>query len=131
METICATGAGIITNQGAYPGPEALGQAYYRQISIADDRFIPGLERIAREIHDAGVDGISIFIGRYEDRVHEIKRCVGGLMRLSRMFRNQPYVCSMNSTRSVTPFSHGISAMQFTKASRRLCVSDSVCGATL
>lgn len=27
METTCATGAGLITNQGAYPDPEALGQA--------------------------------------------------------------------------------------------------------
>ena len=31
-----------------------------------------------------------------EDRVREIKPCVGGLMCLSRMFRNLPYICSMN-----------------------------------
>jgi 2,4-dienoyl-CoA reductase (NADPH2) len=31
-----------------------------------------------------------------EDRIEEIKPCVGGLMCLSRMFRNLPYVCSMN-----------------------------------
>ena len=54
MRTICNTGAGIITNQGAYPDPEGMGKAYFRQISIADDKFLPGFERIANMIHDAG-----------------------------------------------------------------------------
>jgi 2,4-dienoyl-CoA reductase (NADPH2) len=67
METICRTGAGIITNQGAYPDPEAMGKAYIRQISLADDRFIPGFERIAGMIHDAGALAIQqiLHAGRY------------------------------------------------------------------
>ncbi|MFQ6015909.1 MAG: FAD-dependent oxidoreductase [Anaerolineae bacterium] len=31
-----------------------------------------------------------------EDRVQEIKPCIGGLMCLARMFRNLPYVCTVN-----------------------------------
>jgi 2,4-dienoyl-CoA reductase (NADPH2) len=31
-----------------------------------------------------------------EDRVEEIRPCMGGLMCLSRMFRNLPYVCEIN-----------------------------------
>jgi len=31
-----------------------------------------------------------------EDRVAEIRPCIGGLMCLSRMFRNLPYVCAVN-----------------------------------
>lgn len=67
METVCRTGAGLITNQGAYPDPEAMGKAYIRQISLADDRFIPGFERIARMIHDAGALAIQQILhgGRY------------------------------------------------------------------
>ncbi len=67
METICRTGAGIITNQGAYPDPEGMGRGYYRQISIADDSFLPGLERTARMIHDAGALAIQqiLHAGRY------------------------------------------------------------------
>ena len=41
MQTICSTGAGLITNQGAYPDAEGYGKAYLRQLSIAEDRFIP------------------------------------------------------------------------------------------
>ena len=37
MEVICRTGAGIITNQGAYPDAAGMGKAYARQLSIADD----------------------------------------------------------------------------------------------
>jgi len=42
MEVISRTGAAMITNQGAYPDAEGAGKAYYRQLSIADDRDIPG-----------------------------------------------------------------------------------------
>jgi 2,4-dienoyl-CoA reductase (NADPH2) len=31
-----------------------------------------------------------------EDRVHEVRPCIGGLLCLSRMFRNLPYVCAVN-----------------------------------
>ncbi|MFH1844872.1 MAG: FAD-dependent oxidoreductase [bacterium] len=67
MQIICDTGAGIITNQGAYPDPEGMGKAYLRQISIADDRYLPGLERIANMIHDAGALAVQqiLHAGRY------------------------------------------------------------------
>ena len=67
VQTICDTGAGIITNQGAYPDPEEMGKGYYRQISIADDRFLPGFERIAQMIHDAGALAVQqiLHAGRY------------------------------------------------------------------
>jgi 2,4-dienoyl-CoA reductase (NADPH2) len=67
MRTICRTGAGVITNQGAYPDPEGMGKAYFRQISIADDRFLPDLERIARMIHEAGAVSVQqiLHAGRY------------------------------------------------------------------
>jgi len=51
MEVICRTGAGLITNQGAYPDADAMGKAYARQLSIADDRFIDGFAKIADLIH--------------------------------------------------------------------------------
>lgn len=51
MEVISATGCSIITNQGAYPDPKGEGKAYARQLSIADDKYIPGLKRIADIIH--------------------------------------------------------------------------------
>jgi 2,4-dienoyl-CoA reductase (NADPH2) len=47
MEVIARTGAGMITNQGAYPDPEGAGKAYYRQLSIADDKYIPGFRKIS------------------------------------------------------------------------------------
>lgn len=67
METICKTGAGIITNQGAYPDPQGMGKGYYRQISLADDKFLPGFERVARMIHDSGAIAIQqiLHAGRY------------------------------------------------------------------
>ena len=55
---IAATGCGIITNQGAYPDPRGEGKAYFRQIALFDDKFLPQFERIAGFIHEAG--GIAI-----------------------------------------------------------------------
>ncbi|MFC1588211.1 FAD-dependent oxidoreductase [Planctomycetota bacterium] len=67
MQTICDTGSGIITNQGAYPDPDGMGKAYFRQISISDDKYLPGFERIAQMIHDAGALAIQqiLHAGRY------------------------------------------------------------------
>lgn len=67
MEVIARTGAGIITNQGAYPDPEGAGKAYYRQLSIADDKFIPGFRKVAEMIHGAGAIAIQqiLHAGRY------------------------------------------------------------------
>ena len=73
MESICRTGCGIITNQGAYPDPAGFGKAYYRQISIADDRYLPDFERIANMIHDAGALAVQqiLHAGRYGGIDHE------------------------------------------------------------
>ncbi len=64
---IAGTGCGIVTNQGAYPDPLGEGKAYYRQIAIYDDRFLPQFEEIARYIHDAGAVAIQqiLHAGRY------------------------------------------------------------------
>jgi 2,4-dienoyl-CoA reductase (NADPH2) len=46
-EVIGKCGAGILTNQGAYPDPKGEGKAYWRQLALYDERFIPGLRRVA------------------------------------------------------------------------------------
>ncbi len=73
METICKTGAGIITNQGAYPDPEGMGKGYYRQLSLADDKFLPAFERIAQMIHDNGAVAVQqiLHAGRYGGIDHD------------------------------------------------------------
>jgi 2,4-dienoyl-CoA reductase (NADPH2) len=73
MEVVARTGCGIITNQGAYPDEEGYGKAYIRQLSIADDRFIPGFARIADLIHEAGALGVQqiLHAGRYGGISHD------------------------------------------------------------
>jgi 2,4-dienoyl-CoA reductase (NADPH2) len=67
MQVIADTGCGIITNQGAYPDPLGEGKAYFRQIAIYDDKFLPQFEEIAGYIRDAGAIGIQqiLHCGRY------------------------------------------------------------------
>lgn len=67
MEVIARTGAGMITNQGAYPDPEGAGKAYYRQLSIAEDKYIPGFRKIADLLHSTGAIAIQqiLHAGRY------------------------------------------------------------------
>ena len=66
-KVIAGTGCGIITNQGAYPDPLGEGKAYFSQIALFDDKFLPQFEKIAGYIHDGG--GIAIqqilHAGRY------------------------------------------------------------------
>jgi 2,4-dienoyl-CoA reductase (NADPH2) len=66
-KVIAGTGCGIITNQGAYPDPLGEGKAYFSQVALFNDKFLPQFEIIARYIHDAG--GIAIqqilHAGRY------------------------------------------------------------------
>jgi 2,4-dienoyl-CoA reductase (NADPH2) len=73
MEVVARTGCGIITNQGAYPDKGGYGKAYIRQLSIADDRFIPGFARIAGLIHDAGALAVQqiLHAGRYGGIDHD------------------------------------------------------------
>ena len=42
-----AGGAGIVTTQGAYPDKRGEGKGFRGTMSIADDRFIPGLAKLA------------------------------------------------------------------------------------
>ena len=57
----------MITNQGAYPDPLGEGKAYFRQVAIHDDKFIPQFEKIAGYIHAAGAIAIQqiLHAGRY------------------------------------------------------------------
>ena len=47
-------GAGIVTTQGAYPDKLGEGKGFRGTMSISDDRFIPGLARLAKAIKDNG-----------------------------------------------------------------------------
>ncbi len=47
MEAQAKGGAGIVTTQGAYPDKKGEGKGFKGMMSISDDRFIPGLARIA------------------------------------------------------------------------------------
>jgi 2,4-dienoyl-CoA reductase (NADPH2) len=55
MEAQARGGAGIVTTQGAYTDPSGEGKGYVGMMAIWDDKFIPGLKRIADVIrkHDA------------------------------------------------------------------------------
>ena len=66
-KVISETGCGIITNQGAYPDPLGEGKAYYSQIALYDDKFLPQFETIAGYIHDNGAIAIQqiLHAGRY------------------------------------------------------------------
>ncbi|MBI2199076.1 MAG: FAD-dependent oxidoreductase [Candidatus Rokubacteria bacterium] len=67
MDVIARTGCGLITNQGAYPDPRGEGKAYMRQLSISDDRYVPGLRKIADMLRAGGAVAIQQILhgGRY------------------------------------------------------------------
>ncbi|MFZ3288938.1 MAG: FAD-dependent oxidoreductase [Telluria sp.] len=67
VQVIANTGCGIITNQGAYPDPLGEGKAYFRQVAIYDDKFLPQFETIARCIKEGGAMAIQqiLHAGRY------------------------------------------------------------------
>ncbi|MEK8036477.1 MAG: FAD-dependent oxidoreductase, partial [candidate division NC10 bacterium] len=67
MDVIARTGCGLITNQGAYPDSRGEGKAYMRQLSISDDRYVPGLRKIAGMLHAGGAVAIQQILhgGRY------------------------------------------------------------------
>ncbi len=50
MEAQARGGAGMVTTQGAYTDPRGEGQGYVGMMGINDDKFIPGLARIADAI---------------------------------------------------------------------------------
>jgi 2,4-dienoyl-CoA reductase (NADPH2) len=47
MEAQARGGAGIVTTQGAYTDPKGEGKGYVGMMGIWDDKFIPGLKKIA------------------------------------------------------------------------------------
>lgn len=47
MEAQARGGAGIVTTQGAYPDKKGEGKGFKGMMAICDDKFIPGLARIA------------------------------------------------------------------------------------
>jgi 2,4-dienoyl-CoA reductase (NADPH2) len=51
MEAQARGGAGMVTTQGAYTDPRGEGQGYVGMMGIWDDKFIPGLKKIAQAIH--------------------------------------------------------------------------------
>jgi len=51
MEAHARGGSGIVTTQGAYTDPRGEGQGYVGMMGIWDDKFIPGLKRMADIIH--------------------------------------------------------------------------------
>src|SRR4030043_375841 len=55
MEAQARGGAGIVTSQGAFTEPTGEGKGYVGMMAIWDDKFIPGLKKIADAIkkHDA------------------------------------------------------------------------------
>ncbi|MDE3091480.1 MAG: NAD(P)-binding protein, partial [Chloroflexota bacterium] len=67
MKVIAKTGCGLITNQGAYPDPKGEGKAYFRQLAIYSDDYIPGFRKIADMLHAAGAVAIQQVLhgGRY------------------------------------------------------------------
>ena len=66
-QVIAQTGASIMTNQGAYPDKSGEGKAYHCQLCINDDKYIPGLKRVADLFHDHGALAIQQILhgGRY------------------------------------------------------------------
>ena len=58
MEAQARGGAGIVTTQGAYTDPKGEGKGYVGMMAIWDDKFIPGLKRIADVIRK--YDAVSV-----------------------------------------------------------------------
>jgi 2,4-dienoyl-CoA reductase (NADPH2) len=66
-QVIAQTGASIMTNQGAYPDRSGEGKAYHSQLCINDDKYIPGLKRVADLFHENKAVAIQQILhgGRY------------------------------------------------------------------
>jgi 2,4-dienoyl-CoA reductase (NADPH2) len=58
MEAQARGGAGMVTTQGAYTDPRGEGKGYVGMMAIWDDKFIPGLKRIADVIRK--YDAVSV-----------------------------------------------------------------------
>lgn len=64
---IATMGCGIITNQGAYPDKAGFGKGYWSQISLNDDKYIPGIKKVADMFHQSGAIALQqiLHAGRY------------------------------------------------------------------
>ncbi len=51
IEAHARGGSGIVTTQGAYTDPKGEGQGYVGMMGIWDDKYIPGLKKMADIIH--------------------------------------------------------------------------------
>jgi len=51
IEAHARGGSGIVTTQGAYTDPRGEGQGYVGMMGIWDDKFIPGLKKMADVVH--------------------------------------------------------------------------------
>lgn len=77
MEAQARGGAGIVTTQGAFTDPKGEGKGYVGMMGIYDDKFIPGLKRIADVIRKHG--GLSCLQLMHCGRVGgvELDYCIG------------------------------------------------------
>ncbi len=62
-EVIAKTGAGVLTNQGVYPDRTGEGKTYPQQLAAFDDRFIPGLRKVADIWRKTAPEG-TVFLGQ-------------------------------------------------------------------
>ena len=51
IEAHARGGSGIVTCQGAYTDPRGEGQGYVGMMGVWDDKYIPGLKKLADAIH--------------------------------------------------------------------------------
>ena len=58
MEAQARGGAGLVTTQGAYTDPRTEGKGYVGMMGIWDDKYLPGLKRMADVIHKYDTKGI-------------------------------------------------------------------------
>ena len=58
MEAQARGGAGLVTTQGAYTDPSTEGKGYVGMMGIWDDKYMPGLKRMADVIHKYDTKGI-------------------------------------------------------------------------
>jgi 2,4-dienoyl-CoA reductase-like NADH-dependent reductase (Old Yellow Enzyme family) len=61
-------GVGLITVEMG--SPEKVGRHRYRELGVYDDRFLPGLERLVRTLHDAGAR-VSVQLGHGGSRARK------------------------------------------------------------
>ncbi len=76
---IAESGYSIITNQGAYADPLGEGKAYYTQIALYDEKFLPQFETIAGYIHDNNAMAIQ-----------QILHGPGPVSPMNQIFRSRP-----------------------------------------